>query len=485
MKRVGLSYKKTVLLVFTVAFFLRLYQLGYRDFWYDEMGTISNIMSHYYSNQTPFYSMLMQAWNKLFGISEFSLRLPSLIFSFLSVILVFILGLRLFNKNVSMLAACVMGLSPFHIWYAQEARSYSMLLFFGLLSNCLLFEALKEEDKKLWAVFILVSVLGLYTNYCHLILLVTQFLYVLYSKKLRISLMHIIGFLVIILGFSFLLPSFFKKFFFVWGGFWIPRPSWWKSPIYTLGQFMLGYNAPKQLYILSIILLGVFFTSLFLNIKERTKNTIFCMFMLFVPMFLTLAFSLLLFPIYLSRVLIMASPFLYLIAAKGALSLDRLAKKHLLSMIFLALFIAIYGYFNDWMPKKYLGINLKKPIRPVARFIDERFGAQDILAFTDVSVMPSFKFYSIRKMNTYYLFDPEFPGQIHQRPISKGRFLIPLDEINMLNAKRIWVIYSNWDRDGKLYDSSRSIKEYLDENFAVEESEEFDGLQVVVYTKKP
>ncbi|MCG2711283.1 MAG: glycosyltransferase family 39 protein [Candidatus Omnitrophica bacterium] len=106
---------------------------------------------------------MLHFWIKIFRISEFSLRFPSLIFSFLSIIAVFFLGKALFSKKVGLLASIFMGISPFHLWYAQEARDYSMLLFWGTLSSYLLFRAIRKGELKLWVIFTIVSLAGLYT----------------------------------------------------------------------------------------------------------------------------------------------------------------------------------------------------------------------------------------------------------------------------------------------------------------------------------
>lgn len=124
-------FKETaiIIFVFAVALALRLYHLGFHDFWYDEIGTINYVKHPWYNWNAPLYYILLHFWTKLFGISEFSLRLPSAIFSFLTVVTTFILGKNLFGKKAGILASVLIGLSSFHLWYAQEARDYSMVLF--------------------------------------------------------------------------------------------------------------------------------------------------------------------------------------------------------------------------------------------------------------------------------------------------------------------------------------------------------------------
>ena len=160
---------------FFVFLAFRLYHLGYCDLWYDEIGTVSYAQYPWGNWNAPLYWIVLHFWTKIFGISEFSLRFPSLIFSFSSVILIFVLGKELFNKKTGFIAGIFMGLSPFHLWYAQEARDYSMLLFFGLLSSLLFYKALRKGENRQWLLFILVSFLGIYTNYFYIFLFLIHF----------------------------------------------------------------------------------------------------------------------------------------------------------------------------------------------------------------------------------------------------------------------------------------------------------------------
>ncbi|MBU2062783.1 MAG: glycosyltransferase family 39 protein, partial [Candidatus Omnitrophica bacterium] len=212
--------------VFLIAFALRLFRLGYHDFWYDEIGSVGYALCPWNHWNAPLYGIVLHFWVKIFGVSEFSLRMPSLIFSFLSVVLIFFFGKELFNKKTGLIAASLMALSPFHLWYAQEARDYSMLLFFGLLSSCFLFKALKNPDGKNWIFFLLASLAGLYANYFFIFLFIAQGRYVGMFKKAAFSLKTVICFLLVILWFTLYLPRFLEKFYFVWAGFWLPKPEW-------------------------------------------------------------------------------------------------------------------------------------------------------------------------------------------------------------------------------------------------------------------
>ncbi|MFC1710018.1 glycosyltransferase family 39 protein [Candidatus Omnitrophota bacterium] len=188
------------LALFIVFFCLRLYRLGYHDLWYDEVVSLDYAIFSLKNWNAPLYWILLRYWIKVFGISEFSLRFPSLIFSFFSVIMVYFLGKELFGKKSGIIASIFMGLSPFHLWYAQEARDYSMVLFSGLLSSHLLYKALKENRRSSWVFFALASIAGFYTNYFYAILFIAQALYVIFLGKSKLNFKTAFSFLVIIAG---------------------------------------------------------------------------------------------------------------------------------------------------------------------------------------------------------------------------------------------------------------------------------------------
>ena len=481
------GHKWKILLIFFIFFLLRLNKLGYHDFWYDEVSSISYARFPWSNWNAPFYWILLHFWVKIFGLSEFSLRFPSSIFNFLSIVLVFLLGKNLFNKKVGIIASIFIGLSPFHLWYAQEVRDYSTVLFLGTFASYLLFKAIEKEEIKFWLFFTFISLIGIYTNYFFIFLLFTQGLGIIFFKKVRLSFKVVVCFLIIALGFSFYLPRFLEKFYRISHGFWVPKPTW-QSLIVTLENYTLGYNGFPLLYLISDLLLALFFISLFwvLRRKELRQNLILCMFLFIFPIICVFCFSKTFFSVYLDRALILFSPYFYLALSAIIVSLNKILRTASLILLIVIFFIAINSYFKDSMPMSlahHMGTYIKKPIRPVVKFFEDNIESQDIVAFTNESVIRSFIFYRRESYLLYYFFDPIFPNTSWRKPVFESNFVIPLKKINSLKAKRIWVISSDWARSGKLDDNSRSVKNWMDSNFKLDFSKEFDGLWVFRYIK--
>ncbi len=94
---------------------------------------------HYHDEPHPMgWYLAMFAWTGLAGISEWALRLPSAVIGAASVWLVYLLGRRVFGGAAGALAAALLALNGFHLFWSQAARMYVPGAFLGLLSTLLL-----------------------------------------------------------------------------------------------------------------------------------------------------------------------------------------------------------------------------------------------------------------------------------------------------------------------------------------------------------
>jgi uncharacterized membrane protein len=476
---------------FTVFFVLRLYHLGSHDFWYDEIATVGYARFPWSNWNAPLYWIILHFWVGIFGVSEFSLRFPSLLFSFFSIILTFFLGKELFSKRVGIIAASIMGLSPFHLWYAQEARDYSLLLFFAALSTLFLLKALNGSRSRIWLCFIAASIAGLYTNYFYIFLLFSQILVFLLLRKGKTCRREVFSFLVVILSFVLFLPRFLDKFQFVRGGFWLPVPKV-SSLLITLENFLLGYNGTALFYLIADTLTLIFFLAAgFHFFKDRKLRESFkiSFFLCFTPIFIAFIFSRFYFSVYLDRGLIISTPFFYLILSLGISSLNKYARLILVILLAGLLLTVDLRFFQDKIVKSVehrTGAYKKIQVRPVIDFVERNADSSDIVAFTNSSIMSSFNYYGKHRTRPFYLFyDPGFPNPDWQRPMRENKFFVPYGKIANLKFDGLWIIFFNWARESCVGEESEQIKEWLDENLRFEFSKEFDGVYVAKYANAP
>ena len=122
-------------LVVVAAALLRFPSLGEQGLWRDEAatwlqvnGSLGEVISRTATdNYPPLYNLLAWASVQLFGGAEWVLRLPSAALGVLNVALLYGLGARIGGRGVGLVAAALLALSGYHVWYSQEARMYALL----------------------------------------------------------------------------------------------------------------------------------------------------------------------------------------------------------------------------------------------------------------------------------------------------------------------------------------------------------------------
>lgn len=180
----------SVSLLFLVALVVRLpnfnESLWYDEVWYTFIRLNSTFVKQvlFHDVHPPFYPLLMKGWIELFGDSEISVRLPSLLFGLASLGVIFALVRTWFNSHTALLATVLMALSPVHIWYSQEAKNNMLLLLLTLLTVYGLQRAWANDGWKNWLLFITAAILALWTNHFSLWVIVSTFLW-LWLQVLR------------------------------------------------------------------------------------------------------------------------------------------------------------------------------------------------------------------------------------------------------------------------------------------------------------
>ncbi len=116
----------------------------------------------YYFNNHILYSLLAHSSIKLLGESEFSARLPAVIMGLLSILAAFQFFRTPLHNWCAIIAAFLLAISAFHIDHSTEARGYSGLALFSLLSSYNFLQALRINTTLQWSLYALWTVLGCY-----------------------------------------------------------------------------------------------------------------------------------------------------------------------------------------------------------------------------------------------------------------------------------------------------------------------------------
>jgi 4-amino-4-deoxy-L-arabinose transferase-like glycosyltransferase len=141
---------------------------------------------------SPFYYLLLHIWIKLFGMSDFSVRFMSVLFSCATVILMFFFIKEHFkNLKLAVLGAFLMSIEPFFIAMSQQTRNYSMTFFLTLLTTHIFLKIIKNEDQnvknnKLYFAYGILSALCLLSHFLTATIFMAHGLYVLlFVRKTR------------------------------------------------------------------------------------------------------------------------------------------------------------------------------------------------------------------------------------------------------------------------------------------------------------
>lgn len=136
----------------------------------------------------PLYYLMARLWAQLFGSSVAAMRtLPALI-SLLAFPAIYWLCLELFaSYTVAWIAVALIAVSPLHIFYAQEARQYSLWSVAILLSSAALLSATRQKTLRSWAIYGSTLALGLYSHLFFGLVALGHGIYIIGMEKFRLG----------------------------------------------------------------------------------------------------------------------------------------------------------------------------------------------------------------------------------------------------------------------------------------------------------
>jgi uncharacterized membrane protein len=241
-----------------------------------------------------------------------------------------------------------LAVAPYHLYYSQEARMYSLLTFLATASMLFLVE-------RKWLGYILVTAAMFYTHYAGFFLIIAQLIWIIFWQRKIFGQFIKSLFLSLFLYLPWL-PQFFKQ---LGAGSNLVSllPGWQevanlpviKALPLTFIKFSLGRISffDRKVYALIVVFVSAAYGFLFFQgLKKTTREKIFLLCWLLLPILATLMISVLIPMFQPFRVIFTIVPF-YLLLAFGVLSLR---KKHQFLGIILVLVISLFGlgfyYFN-------------------------------------------------------------------------------------------------------------------------------------------
>lgn len=241
-----------ILLILSPLFFYKLGQsslVSWDEAWYASIarnillsGDIFNLTFNGkpYLDHPPAGFWFMAIFFKLFGINEFTARFPSAILGFLSIIMIYLLGKKLFNKVVGVSSAVAL---PSAFWFLYRARSGNLDIVLTFMFLLTIFLALKVNDNKKYLIPFSISLTCVFLAKTGAPLTIIPVLLIIFWKKWKYS---------------------FKDILIPLGIFLTPLSYWFLSQLITDSNFLNRY--------LQIGLPGVTTDTSYLNNFKQIKE---------------------------------------------------------------------------------------------------------------------------------------------------------------------------------------------------------------------
>ena len=244
--------------ILCIALIIRLISLD-QSFWLDEaaQAVLSRnpfIPGHFNGDfQPPLFYYLAHFWMQ-WGRAEWFLRLPSVFFAVATALL----NAKLGGKRSGAVAAILLATAPFHVYYSQEFRMYSMLTFLTTLGWYFLI-------KKRPHAYVFITLAAIFTHYFAFINVLLQIIYLLrYHRNFLKSL--IVPLELVLIIFAFWLPTLTQQVrtsqalvqaWPTWAT--VSNTGFFRFPALTLAKFAVGQISPtpKILYGLVVVVFGL------------------------------------------------------------------------------------------------------------------------------------------------------------------------------------------------------------------------------------
>jgi 4-amino-4-deoxy-L-arabinose transferase-like glycosyltransferase len=151
--------------------------------WYDEIYSLvvstrpplRELLTTYYGDiQHPLYSVLAHASVVALGETAWTVRLPAILFGIASIPLLFRLGRAIATTREALLATAFLAVSYHHVWFSQNARGYTALLFWTLLCTLLFYRGLESRSWRPFLGYAVAAALGAYTHLTFVLVVVSH-----------------------------------------------------------------------------------------------------------------------------------------------------------------------------------------------------------------------------------------------------------------------------------------------------------------------
>jgi len=273
----------------TIGTILRVVSLN-QQLWFDEILTLLDsarqpvlrTITHYGGqNQHILYSVLAHGSIRLFGEQPWTLRLPAVFFGVASIPTLYFFGRLVTTNREALLASALVTINYQHVWFSQNARGYTGIAFWTLLTSIFFIRSATNGKRSDWILYGVAAALGIYTHLMMVCVVVGQaLLYVLllgskgssnwYTSRNCVSLLYgfiLCGFLSLLL-YAPVIPSVLAHTIVVAGD---PSHYQWTSPFWAVREVVRSLRGGILGGLLAITLVGVILLSGFIAYCQENR----------------------------------------------------------------------------------------------------------------------------------------------------------------------------------------------------------------------
>jgi mannosyltransferase len=490
-----------LMLALVVAAGVRLLGVFARPIWYDEafailfsrqgparmlVGTLTPTGAGSADIHPLGYYSLLWVWMLAFGESLLSARGLSILAGLATVFVGYALARNLVDRRTAFVAASMLALSPFLVHYSQEIRMYAFLGLWLTLATFCFWKAVNEAGWSWWVGFAVSAALAQYTHNLAAAYLLALALWPVVRGEWKIAWRLALAAMVAVLLYMPWLVNVPAQFAKVSQAYWIERP-----PLYRLLALPLAFvsNLPvpppllgaAMFASLGVIVLGLLATARGARLhRGRDHASKWMLYMSFTPPLLLFLFSQWK-PVFLERALIgSAVAFCIWLACQLTDGNVRPAARWILAAL-----TALGFGIGLWQHLTYRGFPYA-PYDSIAADLRTRLRAGDVIIHSSkLSFLPSF--YFDRGLPETFVADR--PGSSTDTLAPSTQMVLGVQAATSLEeaagtAERVWFIL--FDQSNEEYVQAGYAQHphltWLLQNYELEETLEWDDLNVVLFT---
>jgi len=489
-----------ILLPFATAtgLFLRSYGLDRQCLWMDEVASLLDAAAFGNGGITklavvdhiaPLHSILIWLVTLASPPTESVARMPSVIFG-AAVVPVFgwIIYDMFRDSRLAAIGSLMMCCCPYAIWYSQEARMYSLYLFFSVAFVALNWRAAQRPiGPALWISLASVSILGLYTHHFMALVIFAFGVYLtgrlgLFSARFWWWASAQVLALSFFLYWIYLTPEHLNA------AAGAPKPMFALWVPYTLFSFSFGPTlgpsiaeiretgiAPLLSYqgvlvgVAALCVAYLIYRGLIEILKKETWQAgIWCAIWIIVPVLLAILLTQITNVSYNPRYVIASLPPLLIVLAAGVASILRSGGAALGAVMAFVALTAISLFNLYWNPNY-----AREDLRPVARMLSTDFEPNNVLVVGNIRMLTVLQYYGARIPDQMLYVEPSSKQVAH----NLNNTVAELERVVKQPETSVWLIqYRMWEAD-----PDHILQTTLDRLRRIQDTHSWPGISLRIY----